>query len=169
MKKPVKHVAIPTVPTTPASVTAVAVAVAVAGSLFAAGCAWFGSPAKPAGEVVPATAYLTVTNRGSYKVETVTITDRSTVAQIAKLINALPVATGGAAVPCPSSPDYDLDFRAAENSPPVAQVTVDCSGIYVTVHSQSEPTLGYGSAGETGFLKSFDALIPSVVANPPAE
>jgi hypothetical protein len=169
MKKPVKHDAIRTVPAALASVTAAAIA--VVGILFAAGCAWSGSPTKPADEVVPVTAYLTATNQDYYRPETVTnddhfssektvtITDRSTVAQIAKLINALPVAQRNIVVPCPTSPAYVLDFRAAENSPPVAQVWVACLGVMIT----GEPDLGYGPAGVTGFVKSLGALIPSLV------
>jgi hypothetical protein len=178
MKQFVKYAAIPAVPPAPVFVTATAVA--AVGILFAAGCASVISPTRPAAEVVPVTAYLSITNEYYYyptvatlghpypPEKTVTITGRSTIAQIAKLINALPITTVSLEVPCPTSPDYDLVFGAAKNSPPSAEISLSCVGVFVVLHGQNQPNLGYGPAGPAGFLKSLGELAPSVVGGRPA-
>ena len=140
-------------------------------ALLTAGCA-----SSTAASTVPATTYLSVAENyfpnateapSTGKVPLrFDVTDQHTIAQLTALINALPTAPRQNIItPCPSSlaPAYELDFLDAKNSTPVAEVSIRCFGVMVTVHGQSEPILSGAVPGsKVSLLSSVSSLLSAV-------
>jgi hypothetical protein len=107
-------------------------------------------PAKPAGDTVPATAYLAATlspgGNPPGAPRTVAVTDRAVIAKIAALVNALPTAAQGGVYSCPAAQggDLALAFGASASSAPLARVDIllsGCQGVTVTLGHTAEPGL----------------------------
>ena len=167
------------------SSTAHTVALACAIALLAVGCASSTAASSDAvksasnsslgsgsGEV-PATTYLSVAeNYFPNATEAPTpgktplrfdVTDQQTIARLAALIDALPTAPQQNIItPCPSSlaPAYELDFQDAKNTMPVAEISIECFGVMVTVHGQSKPILsGVVPDSKVSLLSSVGSLL----------
>lgn len=121
---------------------------------------------------MPATAYLSVVE--NYFADTsarptpptplrFAVTDASTIARLAALINSLPTSPNQNIItPCPSAlaPAYELDFQAAKDASPVAEVSIECFGVMLTVRGHGEPILSdSASPGEASFLRSVASLL----------
>jgi hypothetical protein len=91
------------------------------------------------------------------------VTNRRMIARLAALIDSLPTAPNQVMTPCPSSmaPAYDLDFRDAKDAASVAEVSLMCFGVMVTVHGRGGPILSYPTSpsGEASFLSSVSSLL----------
>jgi hypothetical protein len=91
------------------------------------------------------------------------VTDQRTIARLAALIDSLPTAPDQVMSPCPSSmaPAYGLEFRDAKDTAPVAEVSMMCFGVMVTVQGHGEPILSYPTSpsGEASFLSSVSSLL----------
>ncbi|MFL6112735.1 MAG: hypothetical protein ACJ786_15490 [Catenulispora sp.] len=122
------------------------------------------------------TAYVSVTDNYNYNLEgTVSrapgrrrleyaVTNEQTITKLAELINALPAAPNqDIVVPCTSSlgPAYKLDFQDSQGAAPVAEVSIVCFGVMVSVHGHNEPIRGDSiPPGDTGsVLQNVAALL----------
>lgn len=164
--------------------TAHTVALACACALLAAGCtssAPAGTDAiKSASSEISATAYLSVTENYFAKTALTrapdghtlrfAVTDQRTIAQLAALFDALPTAPNQNIIsPCPSSmaPAYDLVFQDGKNTSPVAEFSIQCFGVMVTVHGQDEPILSDPtSPGKPSLLSSVSSLLSPWMPTP---
>jgi hypothetical protein len=135
-------------------------------------------PAKPAAEVVPVTRLLNVgvvpgagtTIHASSR----TVTDRSTIAKVAAIINALPTVPDEAfSCPADSGAAIDLVFWNGGESPMLARVRLPLSGcqnlISVTVGKGRQPTLDATTSSTqapatTRIASLLDLTIPSATA-----
>lgn len=99
-------------------------------------------------------------NQHDYTEETV---HQRTIAQLAALFEALPTAPNQNIIsPCPASmaPAYELDFQDSKNSTPVAEFSIQCFGVMVSVHGQDEPILSDPtSPGKPSLLSSVSSLL----------
>ena len=134
-----------------------------------------GSSGRSSGDV-PTAAYLSVTENYFANAAVVApagmarlkyaVTDQRTIARLAALINALPTDPRPKINPCPSAlaPAYELDFQSAKDTKPVAEVTVVCFGVYVTVNGQREQLLNDSTAaGKMSFLAAVTSLLSGYV------
>jgi hypothetical protein len=143
--------------------TARTAALALAIALLFTGCASSG-PATTAtsalssgngrgsGDKIPVTAYMSVVENynpdrtasrgpGPWQLK-YAVTNEQTITKLAELIDAVPTAPDqNIMVPCPSSlaPAYELDFRDSEGASPVAEVSIECFGVMVTLRGHDEP------------------------------
>jgi hypothetical protein len=159
------------------SSTAHAAALACAIALLAAACT-SSAPAAPdaiksASSEISATAYLSVienyfpgtaaTRAPGNQTLRFAVTDQRTIAQLAALFEALPTAPNQNIIsPCPGSmaPAYELDFQDSKNSTPVAEFSIQCFGVMVSVHGQDEPILSDPtSPGKPSLLSSVSSLL----------
>lgn len=159
------------------SSTAHTAALTCAIALLTAGCASSAPAAtdaiKSASSEISATAYLSVIENYFPKTAATrapgnqplrfAITDQRTIAQLAALFEALPTAPNQNIIsPCPSSmaPAYELDFQDAKNSTAVAEFSIQCFGVLVTVHGQNEPILSDPTTpGKPSLLSSVSSLL----------
>ncbi|MBS2551520.1 hypothetical protein KGQ19_32095 [Catenulispora sp. NL8] len=83
------------------------------------------------------------------------------------MIDTLPPAKGRVVmIPCSSSlaPAYELDFGDSAGAAPVAEVSVECFGVLVTVDGKSKPTLSLDSVGEEQFLSEVGSVLTGSTA-----
>jgi hypothetical protein len=122
---------------------------------------------------VPATAYVSVVENyfpegaasrapGSWQLK-YAVTNEQTITKLAKLINALPTAPNqNIEIPCTSSmaPAYKLDFQDSQGASPVAEVSIECFGVMVTLRGHDEPIRSDSvPPGEASFLQNVAALL----------
>jgi hypothetical protein len=124
------------------------------------------SPARPAGEKVPAAAKaVTISmdlglNQGGKKPpKPVTITNQAKVNALKALINGLtPFPPGMFSCPADFGDALVLTFRAGPRTPALAVATVDlagCNGVYLTIGGKSQPALaGPGTDSGAAILET---------------
>lgn len=94
------------------------------------------------------------------------VTDKQVITRLAAMVNALPVAKGVVMTPCAAqlAPAYELDFGASAGTATVAQVSVECFGVLVTVDGKSKPTLSLASVGQQQFLREVGSVLAGSTA-----
>ncbi|WP_194894519.1 hypothetical protein [Catenulispora pinisilvae] len=94
------------------------------------------------------------------------VTDKQAITRLAAMVNALPVAKDVVITPCSSqfAPAYELDFGASARTATIAQVSVECFGVMVTVDGKSKPTLSLASVGEDQFLREVGSVLAGSTA-----
>jgi hypothetical protein len=102
-------------------------------------------PPRAATEVIPASVRaVTVAASGPWpgNPAAVTIRSASVARQLAALVNSLPVATPGRAVPCPMAVGLTLTFSAPGGQPAaVASGPAECGVVHLTLDGRDEPDL----------------------------
>ena len=155
--------------------TARTAALALAMALLAVGCTSSGNGDGGGGGEVPVTAYVSVVDNYNPKTATTqapdmwqlkyAVTDEQTIAKLAQLINALPVAPNQDIVhSCPSSlsPAYQLDFQSSATAAPSAEVSIMCFGVMVTLRGHGDEPIRSGtvpSAAVSSVLQNVAGLL----------
>lgn len=129
-------------------------------------------PARPASETVPVSARLLVVARPAMTAvrmpspgpgaTTRVVTDRTKIARVAAIVNALPLHPPGVYLPCPmdNGSGIGLTFQAADGTT-LATVTLDTSGCHtvaVTVGGRDQPQLDATATGPVSELESILGL-----------
>jgi hypothetical protein len=126
-------------------------------------------PTKPAAEVVPVAPYLIVTFHPGFNATGPgpaphVVTDRSKIAKVAALINALPVRPVGEVFSCPvdMGTALGLTFRSAPGGAVLAEVDIKlggCGGVDVTIGGASEPNLVAESTYPSGLAGQVESIV----------